>query len=135
MKKCIHLLMISTVIFAGLTSCEKSEGEGGTSTIKGTIMVRDYNADFTTLYDIYPAAEEDVYIIYGDDDFYSDEIETHYDGTFQFKYLREGKYTVYAYSEDSAHYWLGAHHIPVIREVEITSKHQEVIVDTFYILK
>ncbi len=41
-----------------------------------------------------------VYLVYGADDLiYDDKIEANYDGTFTFKYLQPGTYTVFAYSE------------------------------------
>ena len=48
-------------------------------------------------------ADEDVFIIYGDnDDIYDDNIKTNYDGTFKFTNLRKGSYTVFAYSKDES---------------------------------
>lgn len=50
-----------------------------------------------------PFADEDVYIIYGDeDDIYDDNIKTNFDGTFEFNNLRKGKYKVFAYSKDES---------------------------------
>ena len=81
-------------------ACEKGAGEGGTSTITGSVIVQEWDKDFIAKRSEHPARAEDVYIIYGDDDFYGDNVETHYDGTYQFVYLREGKYTIYVYSKD-----------------------------------
>ena len=83
-----------------LVSCKKHEGEGGTSTIKGTVMVSLCSDDFSKVYAIFPDEERNVYIMYGDDDFYSDKTDTHYDGTYRFPHLRKGDYKVYAYSDD-----------------------------------
>ncbi|MGB0888060.1 MAG: hypothetical protein ACPGSL_08060 [Vicingaceae bacterium] len=50
-----------------------------------------------------PFADEDVYIIYGDeDDIFDDNVKTNFDGTFEFNNLRKGKYKVFAYSKDEA---------------------------------
>ena len=49
----------------------------------------------------YNAPDYDVFIIYGDDNNISDDdVKTSYDGSFEFKNLREGNYKVFAYSED-----------------------------------
>ena len=121
-----------TVLIA--ISCEKEEGQGGTSEITGKVLVKQYNANFTTLMEQYYAPDEDVFIIYGDDPVYGDKTSTNYDGAYRFEYLREGNYTIYAYSEDSAHYPT-QHNIPVIRHVEITKKNQKVSVSDIVILK
>ena len=88
-------------LFIAFTACEKPAGEGGTSTITGKIYAREYNSNYTLLTAEYYAAKEDVYIIYGDDSIYSDDFKTNYDGSYEFKYLRKGKYTLFAYSDDS----------------------------------
>jgi hypothetical protein len=133
MKK-IHNLILITVVIMGLNSCEKEAGIGGTSSITGKVVVRQYNSNFTTLTEQYYATDEDVYIVYGDDPVYGDKTSTNFDGTYRFEYLREGRYTIYAYSEDSVNY-PSQHEIPVIQEVEITKKNQEVTVSPIVILK
>lgn len=117
-----------------LSACEKGPGEGGSSSITGKVVVRQYNANFTTLIEQHYATDEDVFIVYGDDITYSDKTSTHYDGTFRFNYLRKGEYTIYAYSEDSANY-PSQREIPVIKTVKITDNNQEVVVPDIIILK
>lgn len=117
-------------------ACEKDPGRGGTSTIRGKVIVHEYNKNFTIPRDTFPGAKEDVYIIYGDDMVYGDRFEAHYDGTYEFNYLREGQYKVYAYSKDSTlNYDVTSQEIPVIKEVEITGKDQVVEVPDIIILK
>jgi hypothetical protein len=84
-----------------LASCSKQEGPGGTSRLKGKIKVKEYNQDFTVLKTEYYSQEQDVYLIYGDDAIYSDHFTTAPDGSFEFDYLRKGKYTVFVYESDS----------------------------------
>jgi hypothetical protein len=109
----------------GISSCEQGPGSGGTSTIRGKVIVHEYNGDFTIPRDTFPAAKEDVYIIYGDDYVYGDKFETGYDGSYEFNYLREGSYTVYAYSKDSTNLiTLGK--VAVTQQVEITGKDEVV---------
>lgn len=92
------ILLFCLVLF--ITSCKKEAGEGGNSSIKGRIWVKDYNATFTTLNAEYAGADEDVYIIYGNNTSYGDKIKASPDGSFEFKYLRKGDYTIYVYSKD-----------------------------------
>jgi len=120
------------LLAAGLHSgCEKDPGEGGTSSITGYLHVTDYNASFLIVQGEYPGADEDVYIIYGDDVSYGDRIRSGPDGRFEFKYLREGKYTVYAYSDDTTLSGKSVISIPV----EISDKKQTVDIDTLFIKK
>ncbi len=134
--KRIHIAVFVLAIFTGFAtlSCEKQEGTGGTSAITGKVVVRQYNANFTALIEEYYAPDEDVFIVYGDDPVYGDKTSTNFDGTYRFEYLRKGKYTIYAYSEDSANYPT-QQEIPVMRQVEITKNNEEVTVNTIIILK
>jgi hypothetical protein len=93
----VVVLLCSTMLF----SCSKEAGLGGNSTIYGKITAYDYNAEFTDLKGIYPAADEDVFIIFGNDRSYTERIRSNYEGGYEFKYLRPGDYTVYVYSKDS----------------------------------
>ena len=122
-------LLITLIAMAG---CQKHEGEGGTATIKGTVMVTLCSDDFQRVYAIFPEEEAEVYIVYGDDDFYGDNIETQYDGTFQFQYLRKGKYQVFAYSDDETGQSVSGKK-PVFKDVEITKNGQTVVVPTIEI--
>jgi len=128
--------VIKSLIVIGLiaNSCSKEEGMGGTSVITGKVVERQYNANFTTLVEEFYATDEDVFIIYGDNQVYGDKVTTNYDGTYRFEYLREGNYKVFAYSEDSANYPT-QHMIPVIKEVKITGKNQTVELEDIIILK
>ena len=130
MKKVFYLMML----IAGLTACEKQEGTGGTSTIKGTITVWEYNKDLTIKLGEYPGQDIDVYIIYGSDDIYGDRFKTGYDGKYEFNYLQEGSYTVYALSADTNNH-ITNEMIPVFRNVQITGKDQTVNVPEIIIVE
>jgi hypothetical protein len=73
-------------VFFIAQSCSKGPGPGGTSSIIGDIWVRDYNQSFTTLWATYWAADREVYLIYGDNETYSDHIKTGPNGDFRFDY-------------------------------------------------
>ncbi len=99
-KKAIFNFLIVTIIVLLISSCKKEAGEGGDSSIRGKIWVVNYNATFTSINNEYVGADEYVYIIYGDDISYGDRVKTNPAGEFEFKYLREGNYTIYIYSKD-----------------------------------
>ncbi len=95
-------LIIGSFAALSLVACKKIEGEGGTGTITGKIMIDQYSYidAVQNLEGSYAGAAEDVYIVYGDDDtIFDDKVECNYDGTFKFKYLQPGTYTIFAYSE------------------------------------
>ena len=48
------------------SSCEKSEGPGGTGSIAGTVMEQFYNDDYSLLILEKPAVDEEIFIVYGD---------------------------------------------------------------------
>jgi len=134
-----YLPFIIIILTIGISACKKEAGIGGTSSIRGKVYTYDYNDNYTFKTTDYYAPEEDVYIIYGDDITYGERIKTNYDGSYEFKYLREGKYKVYSYSKDST----GAYNlkanpkaakIPIIKEVEISSKRQTVSVSNIEII-
>jgi hypothetical protein len=124
MKKISFVFVVMLFVSLGISSCKKDPGTGGNSSVFGKVYVKDYNGTFTVLEDEYYGPDIDVYIIYGDDMTYDDHVKTNYDGTFEFKYLRPGKYHVYAYSKDSTLQTNAV--IPVIKDIEITKNKQSV---------
>ncbi len=117
-------LLILLLIPLLMNSCKKEPGSGGKSTIYGKVLVKEYNSTFTVLDEIYYGPGIWVYIVYGDDRDYGDRIQTSYDGTWEFKYLRPGTYHVYAFSKDSTLQTNAQ--IPVMRDVEVPSKKQDI---------
>jgi hypothetical protein len=94
--KVVPLLILMLLVL----SCTKEEGYGGKSTLYGYVLEKKYSnaGQFESEYYL---ADQRVYIVFGDDDFYSDEIRTDYTGKFKFSYLYAGDYTVYTYGECS----------------------------------
>lgn len=125
-------LLFALILIIPFTSCEKSEGEGGTSTIMGRVKVKNYNSDFTIKFGEYYAQGEDVYIIYGEDSIYSDDFETGIGGWYKFKFLNKGKYRVYAMSADSTR-TSPSGTVPVIKEIFIDENNSTFIVDDIII--
>ncbi len=73
----------------------------------------------------YYAQGENVYIQYGDEPGVGKSVKTAYDGSFQFMYLRKGKYRVYALSKDTASV-TKSKTVAVIQEVDITKSNQTI---------
>ncbi len=95
--KVFFIIALSIFTLSSLNSCKKVEGPGGAATIKGHILKEKMIAGQAYFHD---AADEDVYLIYGNEDsFYDDDIKTSYDGTFEFNYLEEGNYQFFVYSD------------------------------------
>jgi len=133
MKKLFNIL---SIIFLSIVfiSCEKQAGEGGTSTIQGKVYAKKYDGSLSILREEFYIPDERVYIIYGDDSIYSDDFRTNYDGSYEFKYLRKGKYRIYAFSKNLDKK-TSVQEIPVFVEVEITDNKQTVQATDIIIIK
>lgn len=119
------------MLFAGLflLGCTKQPGEGGGASIKGRVFkeIRVVPANPGSVVATYPAADEDVFIIYGDNISPDDRILTNYDGDFEIRFLRRGNYTLYLLSADTAsNASIDPSSMPIIREIEITERREEV---------
>ena len=121
-----------SILFFIFSSCAKYEGEGGSSTIKAVVVEQKYNSLGNVIAE-YPIADQDVYIIYGNENtFYDDDVKTSYDGSFEFRYLKKGNYKVFVY-EDCNTCPSGVKE--VIIPVEITKNNEIKNLDTIYIKK
>ena len=99
MNKKIKLLFAMVAMALLLPSCNKGPGEGGTGTVQGYVkLVHHPDDDYTLIPDTVVAAKTDVFIVYGDESYFGNDVETGADGMYQFEYLRPGDYTVFAYS-------------------------------------
>ena len=85
-------------LLLSLGACSGNEGEGGRTTLVGSVYYRlqDQNGNFLGREE---ARGEDVYIIYGDNERFDDDVNTHSNGQYQFPYLFKGDYTVFGYSD------------------------------------
>lgn len=126
MRKWIAFFLLVEVV----SSCKKEAGEGGNSSIKGRV-VREFRtvlANPSTSGGVFPAADTDVFIRYGDNVSPDDRAYTNPNGEFEFLNLRPGKYTVYVYSKDTsvvATAW-DESHMPVVKFAEINDKKQTI---------
>ena len=123
-------IVILALIFSSITACKKEAGDGGNSSIKGRV-VREFRTVLTnplTSGGVFPAADVDVFIRYGNNVSPDDRAYTNPNGEFEFLNLRPGAYTIYVYSKDTtvlATSW-DEDHMPVLRTTEISDKKQTV---------
>jgi len=122
MIKLASILVMALII--AITSCKKQAGAGGSSTIKGNVWAQKWNSTYTSMSGEGPAKDINVYIIYGDEISYGDKIATSPDGTFEFTYLRTGKYKIFVYSKTSVTPTNPNGKIEVSADAEITKKKQ-----------
>lgn len=126
------LFLATVLITTSFIACNKEPGEGGTSSITGKVWVVDLNASGDTVAQYY-AMDQDVYILYGEDDqTYDEKFATSLDGSYQFNFLTPGKYTVFAYSKCDA--CAGGQEV-ITKTVEITDKKQEIVVEDLVIIE
>jgi len=78
----------------------------------------------STSYTEGPIVDERVYIVYGDEEYYSESVRTDADGNYRFTGLNRGTYTVYAFTEDTLN--LGGTLTQVETSVEIANKKEVV---------
>ena len=99
MKSTINCFLALVAMALLLTACNKGPGEGGTGTVSGYVkLVHHPDDDYTLTPDTMVAAKTDVFIIYGDEAYFGNDVETDAKGMYQFEYLLPGNYTVFAYS-------------------------------------
>lgn len=126
----IKLILPIFILFMVFSSCRKVEGPGGSVTIKGVVIERNHVG--TSIFE-YPAADQDVYIIYGSENsFYDDDVSTSYDGSFEFRYLQKGDYQIFAYQDNPS---VASGTDEVLVQVNANEKNQVIILDTIYIDK
>lgn len=135
MKKYILIFSVFTALL--FTQCQKEAGDGGLGTIKGVINT-EYRTVLsnpsTAMEERLPAADQEVYIVYGDNVSPNEKIVTNYNGEFAFTGLRKGDYTIYTYSQDTAATATAAFApMAVIATVKITERTQVKEVDPMII--
>ncbi len=126
----IKLTLPIFILLMVFSSCRKVEGPGGSVTIKGVVIERNHVG--TSIFE-YPAADQDVYIIYGSENsFYDDDVSTSYDGSFEFRYLQKGDYQIFAYQDNPS---VASGTDEVLVQANASENNQVIILDTIYIDK
>ena len=136
----MNRIFILVVIVLFFSSCEKDPGEGGTSSIIGSVYkistyfnVLTQEVD-TVFYQL--DSGEDVYVIYSDNesDFYNDKIETNWNGQYRFDYLRKGDYTIFVYA-DSTDILNISYDYPVFQHISVEANNSTYTLSDFIINK
>ena len=131
------LTAVCVLLTALIASCTQTPGDGGRASITGhveeearLVLVNENSAQG----DPYPARDQNVFLIYGDNVGPDDQVETNHEGNFVFPWLRPGDYTVYVYSEDTS----GTNppqDMVVLQKVTIESAKETVVLDTLRVYK
>lgn len=121
MKRIIPLFLCSLFFI----SCSNDEGEGGRSSIEGYIYKVKVNDDLSR--DTFPANDQRVQILYGNQGL-GDDLRTFADGYYKFATLREGNYTIIAYTELPS-----GENIPVKREIKVSGNKHTYLAEDIYI--
>ena len=135
-RKSVVLVLVA---LAAASGCVPAEGEGGRASIRGHVQLERR----ATLYNPSPldppqapAMDHNVFLVYGDNVGPDDRVETNHEGDFLFPWLRPGSYTVYVFSADTSlpeNPNIDLLDVPFVREVEITSNKEEVVLDTLVV--
>lgn len=80
--------------------------------------------------DVFGMGGERIYIIYGQNEYYSNSVRTDENGKFSFEGLQKGNYTIYALSEDTLQ---NGKFNRISKSVQITDKKQIVDAGDFYV--
>jgi hypothetical protein len=129
--KNLFILFAIAFLTLAIESCNKAPGEGGTSSIQGKVLTINLNAAGDTVTPPYYAMDQDVYIIYGDEDkTYDDKFATSQDGSYRFTNLVQGTYTIFVYSECQS---CGSGMEVKEKTVEITTKNEQIILEDIII--
>ena len=131
---------IFLVIALFFSACEKEPGEGGTSSIIGSVykISTYFNALTQEVDTVFYQLDsgEDVYVIYSDNesDFYNDKIETNWNGQYRFDYLRKGDYTIFVYA-DSTDILNISYDYPVFQHISVEANNSTYTLSDFIINK
>lgn len=82
------------LVLSSAFSCKKEEGEGGQARILGKVYSYDVNKSMQHTDSGY-IADARVFISYGTDGMVDKDTRTSFDGSFEFKWLQPGDYTVW----------------------------------------
>lgn len=99
LRKTLQLCALTTIVGLFFNSCKPEEGLGGKAQVTGKIQLKRYCKADASLIDEIPFADQDVYLVFGSDPSYGDKVKTSYDGTFMFRYLQPGDYSVFYYCD------------------------------------
>lgn len=125
-----HLLLGLALLSAiSLAACKKEPGFGGLATVKGKVYVKDYDKSGYLKSEGY-GGDLRVTIGVAGEAAALDDQRTQYDGAYEFRFLRKGRYQVWVY-ENCDTCLMGQK--VVVQEVNITEKKQTIVLPDFVI--
>jgi hypothetical protein len=96
--KVSHWALLGAMLFQ--LSCKKEPGEGGKAEIRGRVFETEYDENTgNPIGPGYFVGDHRVYIVYGDNDYYDDNVDTDPNGLFVYSWLRKGTYRIFTYSD------------------------------------
>ena len=98
-----YSILFTLIALVVMTGCEQEEGYGGSSRITGKVITKFYNDDYSMVIREAPAVDEEVFLLFGDNENVGDKVETSANGSFEFPFLKAGTYTVYFSSIDTTY--------------------------------
>lgn len=126
MKK---LLLFSFIALVAL-GCKKDPGKGGKATLYGQVEAKYYCDDNGSLLEVSGAAEQRVYLTYGNNTHFDDDTRANEEGLFSFNYLNPGQYTLTTFSECKS---CPSGSIAIKQNIEIGKKDKNIEVSKFSI--
>ena len=136
LMKPISFNTVALCFAVSCASCVQTPGEGGRASIVGHVEEEERLVleNPASVQGVYPATDQEVFLIYGDNVGPDDNVETNHEGNFVFPWLRPGDYTVYVYSEDTSGV-TPTRDVAVVQHVTISSANETVTLDTLRIFK
>lgn len=122
------LIFISAFSFL-LMGCKHSEGYGGFASIKGKVYGKNYNSNGDLVSEDY-IGDVNVYISKHGETAYFDDLNSSYDGSFEFNFLYPGKYDIWVFGDCDSCNWSQTY---VLKTVEITEKRAVVTMEDIII--
>lgn len=130
----LNRIVCFVCLIALMNACTPEEGKGGLASIQGVVMTQNINSLFEKSGNAFPAADEDVFISYGNSGLADDKSATNSNGVFKFPYLTKGDYTIFVYSNDTASN-VKVPQLCFTQSVSLNNKKTEASLDTFIIYK
>lgn len=136
LMKPISFNTVALCFAVSCASCVQTPGEGGRASIVGHVVEEERLVleNPASVQGVYPATDQEVFLIYGDNVGPDDNVETNHEGNYVFPWLRPGDYTVYVYSEDTSGV-TPTRDVAVVQHVTISSANETVTLDTLRIFK
>ncbi len=119
-------------------SCKRGPGPGGQCSVSGKVFaysVKNINQTHYLIDTSYYVGAENVYCCYGDDPGVGKVVRTAEDGSYLFDYLLPGKYKIYAVSRDTTNKLNNAKRIVTMKEIEISGRREQIVLEDLIIIE